>query len=448
MLASRPSSPDLRALAAALSDAGVQVLVLGGRDTEVGAPAVQVNRNLQFLVRKGSARTAIDVVESMEWRYSWARRGLLRLQPMAYYWWDGGLDLTLLWGLPITPLPWVLLTDLTDRLWEGALPMSDGSFEPDQAALLVYLALQACRPGRGHEDDWIRFHNLLGAVDDRSAVVAIARRSGVSRAVDRALSAADAQADRPGPGPLFDGSMDLLWRLVLAAQRRVRPKRMRRLLAGAPLLGDFEMRCRTKGVETRAGAGVFIPTPDADHFVEMALDWMSARSSPTVLEIGTGCGAIALSLAQHRPDAQVYGTDLSSAAVRSARENASRLGINRATFVQGSLFEPLPADLRGRADIIIANLPFYPPDGYASIGAVPRDTIQGSGADGLNLVRQLARETGQFLRPGGLLLLQMFEHQWLTLSNELAGLGFRPGPPRISGRFAICPAERVPISPS
>jgi methylase of polypeptide subunit release factors len=92
-------------------------------------------------------------------------------------------------------------------------------------------------------------------------------------------------------------------------------------------------------------------------------------------------------------------------------------------------------------DVIIANLPFYPSPGYASIGAVPRDTIQGAGDDGLDLLRQLARDAIPLLRPGGRLLLQMFERQWMTMSEALVQLGYRPGNPQISGPFATCPAD-------
>jgi release factor glutamine methyltransferase len=173
----------------------------------------------------------------------------------------------------------------------------------------------------------------------------------------------------------------------------------------------------------------------------MALKRVDTHSEPNIVEIGTGCGAIALALAHARSDADVHGTDVSSAAVHWARRNARRLRLERTKFYRGSLLDPLPADLRGRIDVMIANLPFYPAAGYASIGSVPRGTIQGSGEDGLDLVRQLARDARAFLRPGGLLLLQMFGRQWETLSLELMEIGYRPGVARTSGPFAICPAE-------
>jgi release factor glutamine methyltransferase len=210
-----------------------------------------------------------------------------------------------------------------------------------------------------------------------------------------------------------------------------------------PLLGDFAIRCRVAGVEVLAEPGVFVPTPDADHFVDMALERVDGLTKPTIVEVGTGCGAIALALAHARSDAEVHATDLFPAAVRSARNNARRLALDRVCFYRGSVLDPLPAGLGGRVDVIIANLPFYPERNYASIGSVPRETIQGAGEDGLDLLRQLARDAIRLLRPEGRLLLQMFARQWETLFLELTDLGYRPGSPRLSGPFAICPADLV-----
>jgi release factor glutamine methyltransferase len=196
-------------------------------------------------------------------------------------------------------------------------------------------------------------------------------------------------------------------------------------------------------VEVLAEPGVFVPTPDADLFVSMAMEQLSSRARPTIVEVGTGCGAIALALAHARPDAEVHATDLFGNAVRSATANARRLALERVRFRRGSVLDPLPIGLRARVDVVIANLPFYPARNYASIGSVPRDTIQGSGDDGLDLLRKLAHDAIPLLRPGGYLLLQMFAWQWDILSGELVALGYQPGVPRLSGPFAICPVAFV-----
>jgi methylase of polypeptide subunit release factors len=439
----RVNGPTLDQIAVALAGAGIRPLALRAPTADRPAPYVFGDGSIELLIEPADFEAALRIVEPMSWRYSWVRSGLVRLQPTAYYWWDGGIDLTLHRGIPAAPLPASALGALTETLWQLTTPAPEGFLEPDPAALLVYLAVQGCRPGRGHEDHWSQFLHCREWIDDWGKVHAIARGAGVSRALGRALAAADAGSGRPGAGALFDGSLDMVWRSAIAIQRRALPLRFRRLLAGSPTLGDCAIRCRVGGVEVIADPGVFVPTPDADVFVDMTLEGVATLANPTIIEVGTGCGAIALALAHARPDATIHATDLIPAAVRSAKANARRLGLQRVQFYRGSVLDPMPVGLRGSVDTIIANLPFYPARGYASIGSVPRDTIQGAGNDGLDLVRQLARDAIPLLRPGGRLLLQMFARQWETMSIELAELGYRPGSARLRGPFAICPADRA-----
>lgn len=443
----RPS----RAAALALHDAGIPVLVLrdapdpasAGASPDAEMPAMQV------LVPAASVRDAIRVLEPLPWRYSWARGRLTRLNPMVSCWWDGGAELEVHWACQAAPMPPRALSRLTHALWEGATPGPDGLLEPRSVARLVHLGVQACRPGHGHEVDWADLVRLSASIEDPSPVIRLARGVGVSGGVRRALDAARAGAPRPGPGLLYDGALGAAaWLMASAVQAHARPPRLRRLLAGTPALGDATIRARVAGTEVLAGPGVFVPTPDADLFVDMATRGLRATERPVVIEVGTGCGAIALAVAMARPDAEVHGTELFESAVRWARRSASRNGLERVRFHRGSLLEPLPASLHGRVDLIVANLPFYPAKGYASIGSVPRGTIQGSGDDGLGLLRRLVGDSAPFLRSGAQLLLQMFAWQWETFSAELESLGFRPGPARISGPFAICPAELRGAAPS
>jgi release factor glutamine methyltransferase len=445
-------APELPTIVAALEELGITPLVLrgdAGAQPGVSAPdgapigsssAAPVDRTTQLLIARADVEAARGVLEPLSWRYSWVRGGLLRLLPMAYYWWDGGPEVELYWGLPAAPLPSAALARLARSLWRSATRGPDGYLRPDPATLLVHLAVQACRPGRSHEDDWERFLETRALVDGWTSVRAVARSVGVSPAVRRAIAAADAGGQRPGPGPIHDGALDLVSRVALAVQTRARPRRLKRLLAGTPSFGDTTIRCRVGDVEVLAGPGVFVPSPDADLFVEEAGTRLAARESPTIVEVGTGCGAIALALARARPDAEVHATELSASAVSWAKRNARRLGLERVTFSCGSLLEALPGRLGGRVDLIIANLPYFPARDYAAIGSLPRETIQGGGDDGLDLIRSLARDAVRFLRPGGGLLLQMFTWQWEAFAVELAALGYRPGSPRISGAFAIGPA--------
>jgi methylase of polypeptide subunit release factors len=447
-------APDLATILAAFDELGITALVLRGDahgQPEIPAPdggpitasSAAPDRTTQLLIAKADLEAARNVLEPLSWRYSWVRTGLLRLLPMTYYWWDGGPEVELYWGLPAAPLPAATLGALTRSLWRSATRGPDGFLRPDPATLLVHLAVQSCRPGRAREEDWDKFLEMRSLVDDWASVLAVARAAGVSRAVRRAMAAADAGHHRPGPGPIHDGALDVVSRLALAVQARARLRRLKRLLAGTPSFGDTAIRCRVGDVEVLAGPGVFVPSPDADLFVGEAGERLADRAAPTIVEVGTGCGAIALALAQARPDAEVHATELSPSAVDWAKRNARRLGLERVTFVCGSLLDALPGDLRGRVDLIIANLPYFPERDYAAIGSVPRDTIQGGGDDGLDLIRALARDAIPFLRPGGGLLLQMFAWQWEAFGVELTALGYRPGSPQVSGAFVIGPADLV-----
>jgi release factor glutamine methyltransferase len=432
-VAAEPFAAELNRSIQALVGAGLPVLALQGPATG--------SRNLAVLVPKGQVAAARAVVEPLGWRYAWVRSGLLRILPALYYWWDGGASLTLHWAVPVAPLPGWMLRRLERVLWQTARRSSDGTFEPDHAAVLVWLAVQACRPGR-HEDDWEAFLACLDRVGVVEQAQAIARRVGVSRGLERALTGA-ADGRRPGRGALFDGPRAVAWRVALAIQAHARPGRVRRLLAGAPALGDQTIRCRVSGVEVRAEPRVFVPTPDADLFVELSLQALDGRLGPEIVEVGTGCGAIALSLAATLPASSVHGIELDEFGVRCARRNARRLGLERVRIHRGSLVDPLPSSLRGRVDLVIANLPFYPARDYAAIGSVPRMTIEGSEDDGLGLLRQLARDARGFVRPGGALLLQMFAWQWKIFVDELAELGYRAGTARQSGPFVLGRADVI-----
>src|SRR5437867_4378812 len=95
--------------------------------------------------------------------------------------------------------------------------------------------------------------------------------------------------------------------------------------------------------------GVFVPRPETEVLVGLALAEVGGVPGPLVVDVGTGTGAVALSVKHQRPDATVFATDLSAEAVDLARSNASRLGL-AVTVLEGDLLDPLPAELLGRVD--------------------------------------------------------------------------------------------------
>ncbi len=104
--------------------------------------------------------------------------------------------------------------------------------------------------------------------------------------------------------------------------------------------------------------GVFIPRPETEELVELALGFLPADQKISVLDLGTGSGAIALKIAQERPQAQVLGLDSSTLALKIARANQKFLNLKNVIFQKGDLL----AGLRQKCDFLIANLPYLPKD--------------------------------------------------------------------------------------
>ena len=155
---------------------------------------------------------------------------------------------------------------------------------------------------------------------------------------------------------------------------------------------------------------VLIPRPDTETLVLEALKRLKPLTQPAVLDIGTGSGCIAVSLAHQKKDARVTATDISPDALAVAKRNAAKNGVaDRMTFLQGDLFAPLPA---GAAfDLIASNPPYIAQSEFATLAPDVRDheprlALDG-GPDGLAFYRRIATGVGPFLKPGGSLLLEV-----------------------------------------
>ena len=175
--------------------------------------------------------------------------------------------------------------------------------------------------------------------------------------------------------------------------------------------------------------GVFVPRPETEILVEHALWTLGDRDDPVVVDAGTGTGAIALAIKDERPDATVFGTDLSAEAVELARSNASRLGL-AVTVLVGDLLEPLPADLRGWVDVVVSNPPYVPPEEIDDLPAEVRADPALALAGGTEVHRRLAEQAPRWLRSGGVLAMEVDARR----GEEVAGL--------LSRRFARVRVER------
>ncbi len=155
---------------------------------------------------------------------------------------------------------------------------------------------------------------------------------------------------------------------------------------------------------------VLVPRPDTETLVLEAIKRLKPLAAPAVLDIGTGSGCIAVSLAHQKKDARVTATDVSPDALAVAKRNAAKHGVaDRMTFLQGDLFAPLPAG--STFDLIASNPPYIAQSEFAALAPDVRDheprlALDG-GPDGLAFYRRIANGVVPFLKPGGTLLLEI-----------------------------------------
>ncbi len=156
---------------------------------------------------------------------------------------------------------------------------------------------------------------------------------------------------------------------------------------------------------------VLVPRPETELLVETALARLRGSERPVLVDVGTGSGCIALSLALERPDAEVHATEISGAALAVARENARRLGAaSRVAFHEGDLLTPVSA-LAGRIALVLSNPPYVAEAERDALAPEVRDHEPAlalfAGKDGLAVYRRLVPAAAAVLRPGGLLALEI-----------------------------------------
>jgi len=187
--------------------------------------------------------------------------------------------------------------------------------------------------------------------------------------------------------------------------------------AGVPiqhLTGEQAFRRLT--LEVRPG--VFIPRPETEILVEVALAAVRDVEAPVVVDVGTGTGAIALAIKDERPDATVLATDVAPEAVELARANAARLGLE-VDVREGDLLGPLPEELRGWVDLVVSNPPYVPPEEYEDlppeVKADPPEALLG----GTEVYERLAAEAERWLRDGGALAVEIHAEAGETVAGIL-----------------------------
>jgi release factor glutamine methyltransferase len=167
---------------------------------------------------------------------------------------------------------------------------------------------------------------------------------------------------------------------------------------------------------------VLVPRQETELLVELALHVLPKTEKRRVLDLGTGSGAVALAIASERPDAQVTGIDVSSAALGVARDNARSLALANVDWRLGSWFDAVPGE---HFDVIVSNPPYIANDDPAlhTLAAEPALALLG-GPKGLDALEVIVARAAEYLQPAGWLLLEHGSTQGAQVARLLERQGF------------------------
>lgn len=209
-----------------------------------------------------------------------------------------------------------------------------------------------------------------------------------------------------------------------------------RRVAGSPL-AHLTGRQSFLGVELLAGPEALVPRVETEILGRTALDLVRTTDGSLVVDLCTGAGNLAAAVAVVEPQVTLHAADLSTSAVGLARANMVFAGVaDRVTLSDGDLFDALPADLRGRVDVLICNPPYISSARVGEMAAEisehePRMAFDG-GSLGLSIVSRLVQEAPDWLRPGG----------WLCFEIGLGqGAYWQKRIPRFPGWEVVEPVE-------
>ena len=200
----------------------------------------------------------------------------------------------------------------------------------------------------------------------------------------------------------------------------------------------------------RVTPAVLVPRPETEVLVELALTLLNPRKSSRILDLGTGSGAIALALAQERPDAEITATDLSAAALEVARSNAKSLRLERIHWREGHWFDAVPHQ---QFDLVVSNPPYVASADphLQALTAEPRSALT-AGPSGLEAYQAIIPAAGPHLKPGGWIVFEHGAGQAADVANLLEESGFvnvrshpdYSGAPRVTLGSFHSNAQRLP----
>jgi release factor glutamine methyltransferase len=180
------------------------------------------------------------------------------------------------------------------------------------------------------------------------------------------------------------------------------------------------------GLDFRVTSDVLVPRPDTETLIVEAIEYLKSHSQPRVLDLGTGSGCIAITLAVNCRQAQITAVDLSATALAVAKQNSEKHSVtDRIRFLHGDLFAPLAAD--EQFDLIASNPPYITSAEIETLQPdvrlhEPRSALDG-GADGLDIIRRIVADAPRYLVPTGCLLIEIACEQADAVSQLLTANG-------------------------
>ncbi|HEX2948209.1 MAG TPA: peptide chain release factor N(5)-glutamine methyltransferase [Armatimonadota bacterium] len=205
----------------------------------------------------------------------------------------------------------------------------------------------------------------------------------------------------------------------------------------AYILGEWEFYGRTFHI----ASGVLVPRPETELLVEAVINWSKTHSAQQIVDVGTGSGAIVITLALELPDVSLWAIDISPQALHIAQQNITNYRLShRVTLLEGDLITPLHGHVTLPVDVVVANLPYIPLQEIPHLMPEVRDyeprVALAAAEEGLALIYRLIDESPSVLRNGGLLALEiginqadstvtyLKERQWTNISivHDYAGI--------------------------
>jgi release factor glutamine methyltransferase len=217
----------------------------------------------------------------------------------------------------------------------------------------------------------------------------------------------------------------------LALARRVARQPLQHITGTAPF----------RHLELKVGPGVFTPRPETEQVVGFAMEKISNLPSPLIVDLGSGSGAIAISLATEISGSKVFAVEKSEEAFGYLLQNAASYGLSKVNLRNEDLQNSL-SDLDGKVDLVISNPPYIPNDAIPIDLEVqlhePSMSLYG-GVDGLDVIRQISIRAKKLLKSGGLLVLEHADSQ----SNAIGKLLLAGGWLEIEARADLAGKERM-----